>query len=341
MEETVKKFIENNKLTFEVGSRNSDATILCGFINYLNEVENVSDLYSLKISILYPCIIYYVNNIDNTFASNILSQAHYIRDNVLSTDVMDYYLLLDKEQVVLGAPYFNTKGDLLGLGHVVANEPVLIPVEYLRQAVRHLLDNTQRVVWGISYLDLENNSGILSSGNIVNLPPAKNSLAAKAGLLAGDRITAVNNDTVSKDRSLTSILQNYRSGDKVVLKVLRSGVEMDIDVEKIASSFSGGGHPGAASFSVSMARFEELMFPSRASNTFYLKLEAAVRNFQHVLSHASRDDLERQVCVTPKQIAAAGRWFRLDVSEEEIRAAVEDVPGLAELFDGGRLRARR
>lgn len=171
------------------------------------------------------------NNIDNTFASNVLSQAHYVKDNVLSTDVMDYYLLLDKEQVVLGAPYFNTKGDLLGLGHVVANEPVLIPVEYLRQAVRHLLDNTQRVVWGISYLDLENNSGILSSGNIVNLPPAKNSLAAKAGLLAGDRITAVNNDTVSKDRSLTSILQNYRSGDKVVLKVLRSGVEMDIEIK--------------------------------------------------------------------------------------------------------------
>lgn len=69
-------------------------------------------------------------------------------------------------------------------------------------------------------------------------------------------------------------------------------LDPDIDVEKIASSFSGGGHPGAASFSVSMARFEELMFPSRASNTFYIKLEAAVRNFQHVLSHASRDDLE-------------------------------------------------
>ena len=43
MEETVKKFIEDNKLTFEVGSRNSEATILCGFINYLNEVENDSE----------------------------------------------------------------------------------------------------------------------------------------------------------------------------------------------------------------------------------------------------------------------------------------------------------
>ena len=69
-------------------------------------------------------------------------------------------------------------------------------------------------------------------------------------------------------------------------------LDPDIDVEKIASSFSGGGHPGAASFSVPAARFEELMFPNRVSNTLYIKLEAAVRNFQHVLSHASRDDLE-------------------------------------------------
>lgn len=172
------------------------------------------------------------NNIDNTFSSSILAQPHYVRENSLSTDALDYYLLLDHNQPVLGAPYFNTKGDLLGLGHQISdNKTVLIPVEYLRQSVRHLLDNTQRVAWGISYLDLENNSGTLSSGNVVNVSPAKNSLAAKAGLLAGDRITAVNNDVVSKDRSLTSILQNYRSGDKVILKVLRSGVEMDIEIK--------------------------------------------------------------------------------------------------------------
>ena len=56
---------------------------------------------------------------------------------------------------------------------------------------------------------------------------------------------------------------------------------------------------------------------------------------------ASREDLERPVSVTPKQLAAAARWFRLDVSEDEIRAAAGDVPGLAALFDGGRLKARR
>ena len=40
MEETVKKFIEDNKLTFEVGSRNSDATILCGFIILIERQSN-------------------------------------------------------------------------------------------------------------------------------------------------------------------------------------------------------------------------------------------------------------------------------------------------------------
>lgn len=171
------------------------------------------------------------NNIDNTFYTSIIAQPHYERENVLSTDIMDYYLKLDKNQATFGSVYFNVKGDVLGLSHQVSDESVLIPVEYLRQSVRHLLDNTERVTWGINYLDLENNSGALSHGNVVTITPIKNSPAAKAGLLAGDRIVAVNNDTISKDRTLTSILQNYRSGDKVILKVLRSGIEMDIEIK--------------------------------------------------------------------------------------------------------------
>lgn len=171
------------------------------------------------------------NNIDNNFLTSVLAHPHYVLQNNLSTESIDYYLKLDSASYVLGAPYFNLKGDLLGLGHRIGQEPVLLPVEYLRQAVRHLLDNTQRVSWGISYLDLENNSGLSSHGNVVSIEPIKSSVAAKAGLKVGDRIVAVNNDTVSKNNTLTSILQNYRVGDKVILKVLRAGVEIDIELK--------------------------------------------------------------------------------------------------------------
>jgi len=171
------------------------------------------------------------NNINHTFDASVLAQVHYAKANVLSTDLMDYYLKLDQHQAILGSAYFNVKGDVVGLNHKFLDEPVLIPVEYLRQSVRHLLDNTQRITWGINYLDLENNSGALSRGNVVTVSPIKNSPAAKAGLLAGDRVVAVNNDTISKDRTLTSILQNYRLGDKVILKVLRSGIEIDIEIK--------------------------------------------------------------------------------------------------------------
>ena len=46
-----------------------------------------------------------------------------------------------------------------------------------------------------------------------------------------DQIVAVNNDTVSVNRSLTSVLQNYRIGDKVTLRILRNEVEQDIEIE--------------------------------------------------------------------------------------------------------------
>lgn len=170
-------------------------------------------------------------NIDHLLLTDILGHAHYALNDNLSTDTMDYYLILEQGDYRLGSPYFNAKGDLLGLGHKVGQQPVLIPVEYLRQAVRHLLDNTERVAWGINYLDVANNIGLATNGNIVTISPVKGSMAAKAALRAGDRIVAVNNDAVSKDRTITSILQNYRQGDKVVLKVLRSDVEMDIELK--------------------------------------------------------------------------------------------------------------
>jgi S1-C subfamily serine protease len=46
-----------------------------------------------------------------------------------------------------------------------------------------------------------------------------------------DQIVAVNSDVVSASRTLTSILQNYRVGDKVILRILRNEVEQDIEIE--------------------------------------------------------------------------------------------------------------
>jgi S1-C subfamily serine protease len=112
----------------------------------------------------------------------------------------------------------------------------LLPADYLKQAVKHLLGNTERAVWGISYIDLENNSGLEEKGDYVHNPVLNkavlvNSPSYKAGLKAKDRIISVNNDAVTKDRTITSILQNYRLGDKIILRVVRDGKEMDLEMK--------------------------------------------------------------------------------------------------------------
>ncbi len=179
------------------------------------------------------------SSLGHAFSTAILSNAHLTSGAYLSSDSIDYYYQLadfSAANVGLAAPYFNLKGELIGLSYQLGQQLVLLPADYLKQAVKHLLDNTARPAWGISYIDLENNSGLEQKGNYVYSPVASkavlsNSPAQKAGLKSKDRIIAINNDEVTKDRTITAILQNYRLGDKIILKVVREGKEMDLEIK--------------------------------------------------------------------------------------------------------------
>jgi len=97
------------------------------------------------------------------------------------------------------------------------------------------LDNTTRVSLGVYYVDTENNPGLIQQGNVIYNPSVKavesNSNGAKAGLQTGDQILAVNSDKISAKKSLTSLLQNYRPGDQIILRIIRNGVEQDLTVQ--------------------------------------------------------------------------------------------------------------
>ena len=189
---------------------------------------------SLKIGETVFSVLDLPNAMDHAFQSGIVSSNHLVLNPYLNTDSLDYYIKIDEtstNQAIAGQPYFNLKGDLVGITYFVDEEPLLIPAEYLRQTVKQMLDKTQRPVWGINYFDLDNNSGFLDKGSLVVSLASKNTLAAKSGLKVGDRILAVNNDSLSKDRSLTKILQSYRQGDKVILKVYRNTTEIDLEIK--------------------------------------------------------------------------------------------------------------
>ena len=149
------------------------------------------------------------NSYDHSFTAVYLSNGHYTPAKYLFTD-------------------------LVGLSYDLADQTLLIPAEYVKQSIKNLLNNTERPKFGVRYVDLENNSGFERRGSLVYHPQLAavvyNSSAYQAGIKANDQIVSVNNDIVSGYRSLTSILQNYRLGDKVIVKILRDGEEQDIEV---------------------------------------------------------------------------------------------------------------
>ncbi len=175
------------------------------------------------------------NSYDHSFASSYLSNIHYAPDKYLFTDLIDYYIKISDPAGTYASPYFNLKGDLVGLVYYNGDDQtLLIPAEYIKQSIKNLLNNTERPKFGVRYVDLDNNSGFESKGSLVYHPQlvavAYNSPANKAGIKTNDQIVAVNNDAISGYRTLTSIMQNYRLGDKVIVKVLRDGEEQDIEV---------------------------------------------------------------------------------------------------------------
>lgn len=176
--------------------------------------------------------------IEHGFYRDYLAHDHYQAKQFLSTDAIDYYLRLGQtpNNINLSAsPFFNVKGDVLGVFYQVDKDSLLIPAEYLKQAVKYLLDQTKRPLLGLSYFDFENQAGFKQKGHLVYNPQlvavTPNSISALAGLKVNDQIVNVNNEVISAERSLTSIIQNYRVGDKIILKILRDNIEQDLEIQ--------------------------------------------------------------------------------------------------------------
>jgi serine protease Do len=178
------------------------------------------------------------NSVNHAFYTTFLTNSHYVNNQYLDTDKVDYFMQISdslEDINITSAPFLNVDGDLLGVIYEVDQEKILVPAEYLKQAVKHLLNNTDRPTLGVRYIDMENNSGFIRKGNLIFHPTlravAYNSTGAEAGLKAGDQIVAINNDLVSDSRTMTSIIQDYRIGDTVTLKIQRNGLEQDIAIE--------------------------------------------------------------------------------------------------------------
>ena len=145
-----------------------------------------------------------------------------------------------------GGPLVNMAGQVIGINTAIVEDAngigFAIPVNATKGVLAGVLDTgkVSRAYLGVNYLTitpdvareykLDVNSGAYVYASSSSSPVASGSPAEKAGLKSGDIITKIKSETVGKDGSLSSILGEYRPGDKLTITYLRDGKEQTTTV---------------------------------------------------------------------------------------------------------------
>lgn len=147
----------------------------------------------------------------------------------------------------LGAPALLGNGEMAGIvGSRVLDRretAFLIPARVVRQSLDRIISGKGvRPVFGVYYISLnEERAAALGTtekqGALVYSPSGRTGLsviasspAARAGLLYGDIITAVNGKVVTSESPLSALLGEFSVGDQITITVVRSGKEYKFDL---------------------------------------------------------------------------------------------------------------
>ncbi|KKU13748.1 MAG: HtrA protein [Candidatus Magasanikbacteria bacterium GW2011_GWC2_45_8] len=140
----------------------------------------------------------------------------------------------------LGSPLLNGKGEILGSLAGSKNNRSVLRAGLLKSAFDRVLKDNKitRPSLGVHFFEAaqtlnlpENtpygNRGVVLAGDITRkiVPVDRKSPLAALGLKAGDRILAINNESISSMRSLPDILFDYNPGDRVEITYVRDNKE--------------------------------------------------------------------------------------------------------------------
>ncbi|HET7639055.1 MAG TPA: trypsin-like peptidase domain-containing protein, partial [Ktedonobacteraceae bacterium] len=145
-----------------------------------------------------------------------------------------------------GGPLVNLNGEVVGLNTAVSGEGqglgFAIPINDLKGLIGSVMQSgkLERAYLGVVYVsitdDIAKQYGLNQTSGAYVAPAAitgqqpviAGGPADKAGIKAGDIITKVNDKAVDKSNSLTSLISQFKVGDKVSLTVIRDGKQQTV-----------------------------------------------------------------------------------------------------------------
>ncbi|MBZ0163037.1 MAG: DegQ family serine endoprotease [Notoacmeibacter sp.] len=142
-----------------------------------------------------------------------------------------------------GGPAFNLEGQVIGINTAIFSPSggnvgiaFAIPSSIAKQVVMDLIDDGQieRGWLGVQIQpvtkDIAESLGLAEASGALVSEPQDDSPAKKAGLKAGDIITAVNDEKVDTPRDLARRIGGMQPGTKVAVQVWRNGESMSMEV---------------------------------------------------------------------------------------------------------------
>lgn len=146
-----------------------------------------------------------------------------------------------------GGPLLNLKGEVIGINTAMAQGAqsigFAIPINAAKKDISQVA-TTNKIIYpflGVRYIAIDESvkqkyklsvdyGSLILKGNNGEPAVTKDSAAEKAGLKENDIIIEINGEKISKDNTMSKIIQKYSAGDKITLKVLRANKEINIDV---------------------------------------------------------------------------------------------------------------
>jgi serine protease Do len=148
-----------------------------------------------------------------------------------------------------GGPLVNLKGQVVGINTAVASNAqsigFAIPINDAKSAIESI-KSTGRIVrpyLGVRYLEItpdiaKANSLPVNYGALVKAGTSLGSVAVipsspadKAGIVENDIITEINGDKIDQNNSLIKLVQKYKVGDEIQVKLLSKGKEKTVKVK--------------------------------------------------------------------------------------------------------------